>query len=80
MRLAGFFDQAAAVLIGRTSASDSPTLTQHDALVDALGSFGIHLIADVECGDVPPYVPLVNGALGRLTCTAEENILVQILR
>jgi hypothetical protein len=25
-------------------------------------------------------VPLVNGALGRLTCTAEENILVQILR
>jgi muramoyltetrapeptide carboxypeptidase len=66
LRLAGFFDAAAAVLIGRTSAPDGGTLTQHEAVLDALGGLGIPLIADVECGHVPPFMPMVNGALGRV--------------
>ncbi|MGH3861964.1 S66 family peptidase [Actinokineospora sp.] len=79
MRLAGFFDRASAVLIGRTHAPDYPSLTQHEAVVDALGGLGIPLIADVDCGHVPPYLPLVNGALGRVVHNATESTVIQTL-
>ncbi|MFJ9378685.1 S66 peptidase family protein [Streptomyces sp. NPDC101455] len=79
MRLAGFFDAANAVLVGRTHAPDSPTLTQHEAVMDALGPLGVPVVADVECGHVPPYLPLVNGARGRVVHTAAHSELVQTL-
>lgn len=37
MRLRGYLTGGNAVLVGRTRASSSGTLTQHDALLDALG-------------------------------------------
>ncbi|MER6316941.1 S66 peptidase family protein [Streptomyces sp. NPDC001581] len=79
MRLAGFFDAAKAVLIGRTSAPDAPSLTQHQAVLDALGPLNVPLIADVECGHVPPYMPIVNGAHGRLVHTSTRSELTQTL-
>lgn len=79
MRLAGFFANARAVLVGRTSAADHPHLTQHDAVRDALGCLDVPLIADVECGHVPPYLPIVNGALGRLLFADDEQSLTQTL-
>ncbi|MCK8679742.1 S66 family peptidase [Streptomyces lichenis] len=79
MRLAGFFDAANAVLVGRTSAPDRPSLSRHEAVLDALGPLGVPLVADVECGHVPPYLPLVNGARGRVVLTAERRELVQTL-
>ena len=50
MRLAGFFAGANAVLVGRTHAPDGPTLTQREAVLDALGCLGVPILADVECG------------------------------
>lgn len=79
MRLAGYFDGAVAVLVGRTSAPDSPTMTQDEAVLDALGGLGVPIVADVECGHVPPYLLLVNGAWGRLVWTADEQHLEQVL-
>lgn len=79
MRLAGFFDRATAVLIGRTRAPGIASLSQHEAMVDALGCLGVPLIADVECGHVPPYLPLVNGALGRVVHNATESAVTQTL-
>ncbi|MGW8884346.1 S66 family peptidase [Streptomyces sp. NPDC055749] len=79
MRLSGFFDHANAVLIGRTPAPDAPSLTQHEAVLDALGSLAVPIIADVECGHVPPFMPLVNGALGRIVHTSERSELIQTL-
>ncbi|MEO3748034.1 S66 peptidase family protein [Plantactinospora sp. B5E13] len=79
MRLAGFFDAANAVLVGRTPAPDDATLTQHEAVLDALGPLGVPIIADVECGHVPPYLPLVNGALARVVRTSTRQELVQTL-
>ncbi|CAM5244728.1 hypothetical protein SBADM41S_03237 [Streptomyces badius] len=35
MRLAGFFDAANAVVVGRTPAPDAASLTQHEAVLDA---------------------------------------------
>ncbi|TFD60174.1 LD-carboxypeptidase [Cryobacterium suzukii] len=79
MRLAGFFDGAAAVLVGRTAAKDSPTLTQSEAVLDALGELGVPIIGNVECGHVPPQLPIVNGAIGRLVCTDSDQYLQQTL-
>ncbi|MBB4951588.1 muramoyltetrapeptide carboxypeptidase LdcA involved in peptidoglycan recycling [Kitasatospora gansuensis] len=79
MRLAGFFDRANAVIVGRTSAPDGRSLTQHQAVLDALGPLGVPIVADVECGHVPPFMPIVNGARGRLVHTSTRSELTQTL-
>ncbi|MET8000451.1 S66 family peptidase [Nonomuraea glycinis] len=79
MRLAGFFDTAGAILVGRTRAPGLPSLTQHEAVLDALGGLGVPILADVECGHVPPYLPIVNGAYGRVRHTADRDELTQTL-
>lgn len=79
MRLAGFFDMANAVLVGRTAAPDAESLTQHEAVRDALGQLGVPIIADVECGHVPPYLPIVNGAHGRVVHNSTRSELTQTL-
>lgn len=79
MRLAGFFDTANAILVGRTSAPDTNSLTQHEAVLDALGPLNVPVIADVECGHVPPYLPIVNGARGWVVHTATRSELTQTL-
>lgn len=77
--MAGFFDTANAILVGRTSAPDADSLTQHEAVLDALGSLNVPIIADVECGHVPPYLPIVNGARGRVVHTETRSELTQTL-
>jgi muramoyltetrapeptide carboxypeptidase len=79
MRLAGFFADTQAVLVGRTIAPESKTLTQQEAVLDALGRLGVPIIADVGCGHVPPYLPIVNGALGRLRFGTGHASLSQAL-
>lgn len=79
MRLAGFFDAANAVLVGRTPAPDMASLTQHQAVLDALGTLDVPIFADVECGHVPPYLPLVNGARGRIVHTSTRGQVPQTL-
>lgn len=80
MRLNGFFEAASAVLVGRTDAPHSGSLTQHDAVIDALGALEVPIIADVECGHVAPYMPLVNGARCRVEHSSEASLLTQTLR
>lgn len=79
MRLAGFFDEANAVLVGRTSAPGHDSLSQHEAVLDALAPLNVPIVADVECGHVAPYLPIVNGARGRLVHTAARSELTQTL-
>lgn len=79
MRLAGFFTGATAVLVGRTRAPDVDTLTQHEAVLDALGSLDVPIVAEVECGHVPPFMPLVNGALARVVLTEDHAEVTQTL-
>lgn len=79
LRLAGWFEHAAAVLIGRTNAPDSETLSQRDAVLDALGGLGVPIVFDVECGHVPPYLPLVNGALARVEVDGDRRTITQQL-
>lgn len=79
MRLAGFFEGAAAVLVGRTYAPDSPTLTQHEAVLDALAPLGLPILAGVDCGHWAPYLPLVNGARCHVKHTSEGSTITQTL-
>ncbi|MEU9607556.1 S66 peptidase family protein [Streptomyces sp. NPDC048057] len=79
MRLAGFFDRANAVLVGRTNTPGERSLSQHEAVLDALGPLGVPIIADVECGHVPPFMPIVNGAYGRVVHTPGRSELTQTL-
>lgn len=80
LRLAGWFEHARAVLVGRTSAPDSPGLTQREAVVDALGRLGLPIVLDLEIGHVPPHLPLVNGALAGITVDGDLQQVVQHLR
>ncbi|WP_049562834.1 S66 family peptidase [Nonomuraea sp. SBT364] len=79
MRLAGFFAGATAILVGRTRAPGLLTLTQHEAVLDALGGLGVPIIADVECGHVPPWMPLVNGARAVVAHEAGRDEITQTL-
>jgi len=80
LRLAGWFDHARAVLVGRTGAPDHPKMTQREAVLDALGRLRIPIVFDVEIGHVPPHLPLVNGALATLTVDGDNREIRQLLR
>lgn len=80
LRLAGWFDHARAVLVGRTNAPDHPRLTQREAVLDALGRLHLPIVFDVEIGHVPPHLPLVNGALATVTVDGDTREIRQLLR
>lgn len=80
LRLAGWFEHAAAVLIGRTNARDSGAFTQRDAVADALGMLDVPIVLDLEIGHVPPHLPLVNGATARVVVDGVTRTLTQELR
>jgi len=79
MRYAGWFEHATAVLVGRTFAPDASTMTQHEAVADALGELGVPVVLDVECGHVAPFLPLVNGASARVLMDADRREITQDL-
>ena len=79
MRLAGWFDEARAVLVGRTTAPDSDGFTQLDAVRSVLGDLGVPVVLDVDCGHVAPHLALVNGALAELEVDGDVQRLSQTL-
>ncbi len=79
MRLAGWFDRADAVLVGRTAAPDAPGFTQRDAVRSALADLDIPVVTDVDFGHVPPQLVLVNGAMTDLTITGATKTITQQL-
>lgn len=79
IRLAGWFEHARAILIGRTNARDGATLTQREAVLDAVGMLGLPIVLDAEIGHVPPHLPLVNGALARLRVDGERREVTQTI-
>lgn len=78
-RLAGWFEQASGVVIGRPAAPDLEAWTQHQAVADALGSLEIPVVLDVDCGHVAPYLPLVTGVPTRVTVRDGRGTVSQTL-
>ncbi len=79
LRLAGWFESANAVLVGRSHAPDSAGFTQEEAVHSALGDLGIPVVLDVDCGHVVPQLALINGASARVRLDGERQTLVQTL-
>ncbi|MCL8026527.1 S66 family peptidase [Nocardioides bruguierae] len=69
LRLAGWFDHARGVLVGRTAAPASGDLGQHDAVAHALGDLRdaegrpVPVVLDVDHGHTQPCGAWVTGAL-----------------
>lgn len=79
MRLAGWFEGTRGILVSRTHAPDAEGFSQHDAVRDALGGLGVPIVAEVECGHVPPHLALVNGAPTTVTMSEDERSVRQTL-
>jgi muramoyltetrapeptide carboxypeptidase LdcA involved in peptidoglycan recycling len=79
LRLAGWFDNASGVLIGRTPAPDAEKMSQHEAVADALGMLDVPVVLDADIGHTQPFLPLVNGASARVTVTDGVGVVTQTL-
>ena len=79
LRFAGWFDHAAAVLIGRTGAQHIEDLSQRDALLDAFDGLPIPVIYDMDIGHLPPQLLLVNGAFTTLDVGPTRKTVTQRL-
>lgn len=80
LRLAGWFERCAGVLVGRTPAPDAPSLTQHEAVRDALGDLEVPVVLDVDFGHQQPMMPLVLGAGARVEVGPLGQRITQDLR
>jgi muramoyltetrapeptide carboxypeptidase LdcA involved in peptidoglycan recycling len=79
LRLAGWFDAAKGILIGRTNSPDTPDLSQEDAVRRALGDIDVPVVLDFDTGHQPPQMPLVNGALADVTLVNGQGSITQHL-
>jgi muramoyltetrapeptide carboxypeptidase len=79
LHLAGWFERANAVLIGRSSGASAESFTQEDAIADALGQLGIPVFYNVDIGHVPPQQLIVNGALATIRYGADHKSITQRL-
>lgn len=79
-RLAGWFDRCAGVLIGRTPAPDGSTLTQHEAVRDALGDLDAPVVLDVDFGHQQPMMPLVLGMDAHVEVGDQQRISQDLTR
>lgn len=77
LRLAGWFEHANGVLIGRTSAPDADKMTQHEAVSDALGMLDVPVVLDADIGHTQPFLPLVNGALATVAVVDGVGRVIQ---
>ncbi|GCD92000.1 S66 peptidase family protein [Nocardioides sp. LS1] len=79
LRLSGWFEHANAILIGRTPAPGHDDMSQHDAVIDALGMLDVPIVLDMEIGHTQPFLPLVNHALGRVVVDGDRHEVTQTL-
>ena len=63
MRLAGWFDKLAGIMIGRSAGPQRQTFSHTDALHDVFDDLSVPVIYDTDIGHRPPQMTLVNGAL-----------------
>jgi muramoyltetrapeptide carboxypeptidase LdcA involved in peptidoglycan recycling len=79
LRLAGWFEHANAVLVGRSPAPDAPDLTQADAVAEVLGDLGVPVVTQMDIGHTQPFLPLVNGAPARVRVADGLREVTQLL-
>jgi len=83
LRQAGWFDEAAGVVFGRSAVPDAIAsggeFTQDHALERALGDLPCPVLLDLDIGHVAPQWSLVQGALARLEWSDGRSVVSQTL-
>jgi muramoyltetrapeptide carboxypeptidase len=79
LRYAGWFDEANAIVLGRSTGKESGGLSNADAIADALGSVGIPVIYDFDIGHAQPQMLLINGAMAEISYAEGRGTLAQAL-
>lgn len=79
LRMAGWFDLAKGILIGRTAGEQLREFTVRNALMDALGSLSMPVLYDMDIGHLPPQLMLINGAPATVKFGPDERSLRQFL-
>ncbi len=79
LRLSGWFDGVAGVLVGRPAGPDTDTWSQDGAVTDALGGLPCPVILDADFGHVQPFMSLVNGATATVVLDGDRQEITQRL-
>lgn len=79
LKMAGWFQHAKGILIGRTAAPNFRDFTQRDALLDAFADLNIPVIYDLDIGHLPPQLILINGAVATIKIGSGRNTIEQHL-
>jgi len=73
MRLAGWFDNLAGLIIGRPSGEDAQKFSHLDALHDGFDDLDIPVIFGADIGHLPPQMTIVNGAVATVESSARTG-------
>jgi muramoyltetrapeptide carboxypeptidase len=79
LRYAGWFDDANAIVLGRSTGKESEGLSNADAIADALGSLAIPVLYDFDIGHAEPQMVLINGAMAEISYAEGRGTLAQAL-
>lgn len=79
LRAAGWFDDAAAIVLGRTAGEVVDGFTVQDAAADALGDLNVPVVYGADIGHLPPQMLWVQGASASLTVSNGSGRLEQTL-
>jgi muramoyltetrapeptide carboxypeptidase len=79
LRYAGWFDEANAIVLGRSTGKESGGLTNADAIADALSSLGIPVLYDFDISHAEPQMVIINGALAEISYADGRGTLAQAL-
>ena len=74
LREAGWFRTAKGFLIGRPLHFEEEIFgaDQYNAVTSILGDMGVPIVMDTDIGHLPPMMPIVSGALGKVQASGNE--------
>jgi muramoyltetrapeptide carboxypeptidase len=81
MKLAGWFEQCAGILFGR-SAANSPVgdYSVEDLYQELEEELRIPIVYDIDCGHQPPQITFINGAYGEVDVQDGKGTVTQTFR
>ncbi|MBD2863008.1 S66 family peptidase [Paenibacillus oceani] len=81
MKLAGWFDNCAGVMFGR-SAANQPVdgYTAEDVYDELANELQVPIVYDIDCGHVPPQITFINGACAEVEVKDGKGIVRQTFK
>ncbi|WP_096155281.1 MULTISPECIES: S66 family peptidase [Bacillus] len=81
MKLAGWFQNASAIMFGRSPANDPvDNYTVEDVYAELEEELNIPILYDIDCGHVPPQVTFINGAYAEVTVNSGKGVVKQTFK